>query len=179
MTDTFRNRQLAFREREILAAARAALDDVGCRRLTMDMVAKRLGISKGTLYRHLASREELLRRVVGDGWEAVVEDVARANDRRPADRRLRQAARSLIRRFLALDPGSPCCLQEVECPFLDPTRLEAPVRGLPARGVGGLGLAATARVLAAAVRAHRGRRGEMPTEADARALLAFLVPDDR
>lgn len=68
MTEPFRSRQRAFREREIVSAAEAVLADVGCRAFTMNAVAARLGVSKATLYQHFRSREELLRRCVDEAW---------------------------------------------------------------------------------------------------------------
>ncbi|GIU99284.1 MAG: hypothetical protein KatS3mg014_0900 [Actinomycetota bacterium] len=178
MTSAFRDRQLAFREGEILRTARAVLDEVGCRRLTMGEVAARLGVSKGTLYVHFESRDELLRRLVEEGWAGVVEGARRLEGRPPTDRRPAQIVGLLVRCFLGLDGEPPCCLEEIECPFLDAGSLEAPVRTLRGAGPGGLGLAATARVLAAAVRARRRAEGSAPTEGDAVAIVAFLLGAD-
>jgi AcrR family transcriptional regulator len=45
------------------------LSEQGCHQLTMDEVAKRVGIAKGNLYLHAAARNDLVARVLGRGRE--------------------------------------------------------------------------------------------------------------
>lgn len=49
----------AQQERELLEAARAVLDERGLQDAQVDDIARRAGISKGLVYRHFASKEEL------------------------------------------------------------------------------------------------------------------------
>lgn len=176
MTERFHDRQVAFREAEIVRAARELLDEVGCRRFTMDAVAGRLGLSKGTLYRHFESREALLSRVVRDGWERVAEEAHRRRAAAPPGRELSVVMDFLVRCFLGLDGSSPCCLEEVRCPFLGPQDLGAPLRPLGSGSGAELGLPETVRALAASIRARRRAHGALPTEDDARAVVAVLLP---
>ncbi len=173
VTSSFRDRQRAFREGEILRAARSVLDEVGCRAFTMGAVSARLGVSKGTLYRHFPSREDLLRRVVRDAWDALAEEARRVREQAPADRRVRAVAAFTVRCLLGLDGASPCCLEEVDCPFLEPASLEAVVH--PSEDPDALGLGAAARALTASLRARRRAQGRTPTEEDARVLLDLLL----
>jgi AcrR family transcriptional regulator len=55
----FRARQLQFREEAILDATHGLLGTVGYDAMTMDDVAASVGIAKGSLYKHFASKEEL------------------------------------------------------------------------------------------------------------------------
>ncbi len=173
MTDSFRDRQWVFREAEILRVARSVLDEVGCRAFTMGAVAARLGVSKGILYRHFPSREDLLRRIVRDAWDALAEEARRVGEQAPADRRVRAVAAFTLRCLLGLDGTSPCCLEEVECPFLDPASLEAVVD--PSQDPDALGLGAVARALTASLIARRRAEGRAPTEEDVRTLLVLLL----
>lgn len=177
MTQPFRQRQLAFREDAILRTGREVLDETGCRHLTMDAVAARLGISKGTLYRHFPSREELLRRVVGDAWGHLVEEMRDLEEEVPSEARNGAVARLLVRRLLGLDPQGdrPCCLEEVACPFLPPDRLESSVGPLDAPGVGGLSPHGALWALAASVQARRRAEGGAPTAADAEAIVRTIL----
>jgi AcrR family transcriptional regulator len=59
MSPSFRERQQQVREKEILAAAFELLQTRGYAAMTMDEVAKAVGISKATLYQHFRSKEEL------------------------------------------------------------------------------------------------------------------------
>ena len=67
----FAHRSRALREDEILDAALAAFTDHGCFRMTLDDVATRVGIAKGTLYLHYASREALLTAVLARAGERL------------------------------------------------------------------------------------------------------------
>lgn len=63
------------RRDEVLQAALDLLDEVGLDALTTRRLAERLGVRPGALYRHFASKSELLgamvEHLVGDGWEAA------------------------------------------------------------------------------------------------------------
>ena len=64
MTGEFRSRQNAFRQGEIERAAGDEIMERGCRSFTMEGVARRLGMSKATLYKHFTTRDDLARTVV-------------------------------------------------------------------------------------------------------------------
>ncbi|RPH81734.1 MAG: TetR/AcrR family transcriptional regulator, partial [Candidatus Rokuibacteriota bacterium] len=76
---------------EIVRAAAAAFGEVGYRTATLEAIAERAGLSKVTLYRYVASKEELLSLVV----ERIIEEFQSGlrrivAERRPADDTLRR-----------------------------------------------------------------------------------------
>lgn len=56
------SRAVAFRAREqaILQAAEALLLELGDETITIEMIAERVGIAKGTIYKHFQSKDELI-----------------------------------------------------------------------------------------------------------------------
>lgn len=179
MAERFRTRQRAFREQEIVRAARTVLADVGCRAFTMHQVAARMGVSKATLYQHFRSRDELIRRCVDEACREAIEEADAEAMRGPASRRLKRATKLLVHRCLGVDGAEgdpiPCCLAEVECPFLDWSEVESFLGKLGARGFGeGLSLGQALRALSASVFQRRRARGERPTAADVEGLIRFL-----
>lgn len=57
---------LSERQREILDAALERIDESGIQELTMKRIAASVGISEPALYRHFASKSEILSAVVGE-----------------------------------------------------------------------------------------------------------------
>jgi AcrR family transcriptional regulator len=77
-----RNRKNKFGQQRIVEAARAHFFCHGFRSVTMDELAKELGISKKTLYAHFPGKIELLEAVLADkfaGVEAKLNEIARAH----------------------------------------------------------------------------------------------------
>lgn len=180
MTGSFKARQRAFREREILRAARLVLAERGCRALTMAELAGRLRIWKGTLYQHFTSRDELLRRAVGDAWRRTLEEVRVAADGAPERRRSRSAVEQLLRRSLGVDAPEddprPCCLAEIDCPYLDPDDLGSWLEGLGIeRSPDGIDPGLALRALTVAVGQRRRAAGRQATAEDAAAIARFLL----
>ncbi|WP_428623436.1 TetR/AcrR family transcriptional regulator [Sedimenticola sp.] len=66
------------RERELIETALAIMEQEGTAGLTMDKVVAKVPYSKGTVYNHFCSREDLLTGVCNDGMEALAELFARA-----------------------------------------------------------------------------------------------------
>jgi len=66
-----RNRKNEFGQQRIVEAARAHFFCHGFRSVTMDELAKELGISKKTLYAHFAGKIELLEAVLADKFAGV------------------------------------------------------------------------------------------------------------
>ena len=82
----------AQQERELLAAARRVLDERGFQAAQRDDIARSAGISKGLVYRHFESKDELHIRVVVvylDELGELLEAVPRADD--PVDELLELA----------------------------------------------------------------------------------------
>jgi AcrR family transcriptional regulator len=90
----------------IVAAAGRQLFDYGYNALTMDDLARELGVSKKTLYVHFPSKDALVETVLGQ-FAAEVRDLA---DRLFADRDLsfslkfRRLVEAMIRRFSRVNP---------------------------------------------------------------------------
>ena len=63
------------RAREIVAAARALLDEEGADALTMRRVAERLGIRAPSLYKHLSGKEALEAAVISGGFVELAADL--------------------------------------------------------------------------------------------------------
>ncbi|MFL5699301.1 MAG: helix-turn-helix domain-containing protein, partial [Ktedonobacteraceae bacterium] len=57
---TLKERQRQEREALILQAAEEVLIEKGYHEMSMDEIAARVGISKGTVYLHFASKEDLV-----------------------------------------------------------------------------------------------------------------------
>jgi len=182
LTERFRNRQRAFREQEIVRTAAGVIAEGGCRAFTMNEVAARLGVSKATLYQHFRSRDELIRRCVGQACRGVLEGARASVEPLPRGERLTQAARYLVERCLGVTEGeedpSPCCLAEIECPFLDRDEMDRLLSDLGAgrRRGQGLGLAQALRALSASVLQRRRGEGRKPTARDVDEIIRFLFP---
>ncbi len=59
------------REREILDAALALFLEEGEDRVTVEMIADRVGIGKGTIYKHFESKDQLLLTIVDENFKAM------------------------------------------------------------------------------------------------------------
>lgn len=135
-----REREKQERRQSILRAAHEVFFDEGFHRATVDSVAERAEVSKGTVYLYFDSKETLLAVLLLEGLDALVCDLEEAYglDRAiAADERLRRLARAYLHFFevepqyfrllMAMDRGrfrdsvSPEVYEEV---------LEASVEGL-------------------------------------------------
>ena len=73
-------------ERAIIEAATYEFADVGIRRANMDLVARRAGVSRSTLYRRFPNKEELLTAVLGDTSTQIGQDILeRVEGRTPTE----------------------------------------------------------------------------------------------
>jgi AcrR family transcriptional regulator len=70
--------RLTPRAREIVAAAREALEDEGLAGLTMRNVAARLGIRAPSLYKHFPDKDALEAAIISDGFVEMAEQFERA-----------------------------------------------------------------------------------------------------
>ncbi|WP_089303620.1 TetR/AcrR family transcriptional regulator [Geodermatophilus pulveris] len=71
MPTTVRDRVRAELTAEITAAARRQLAEVGAAGLSLRAVAREVGLASSAVYRYFASRDELLTRLIIDGYDAV------------------------------------------------------------------------------------------------------------
>src|SRR5581483_3248942 len=70
---SFKERVKQEREQEILDAARDVFAECGFERASLDHIAERVGIGKGTIYLHFASKEDLLTALMQRGSESLLE----------------------------------------------------------------------------------------------------------
>jgi AcrR family transcriptional regulator len=73
-----RTRLRAWTLEEIKAAALRQLADHGVEGLSLNAIARELGMTGPALYRYVASRDELLAELVVDAWEELAEALERA-----------------------------------------------------------------------------------------------------
>lgn len=116
---------MRWREETILAALADLLVVEGCVDVTMDSLAGRVGIAKGSLYLHTRTRGELVERLL-DQWASDVEVPARDGSGSPdGDRLLRLCTAMLTvceRGANGFVPAIPCCLHASPCPHEWPQR---------------------------------------------------------
>jgi AcrR family transcriptional regulator len=77
---TVRDRVRAELTAEITAAARRQLAEVGAAGLSLRAVAREMGMASSAVYRYFASRDELLTRLIIDGYDALGAAAEAADD---------------------------------------------------------------------------------------------------
>jgi len=85
------------RRQVILRAAREVFFENGFHRATVDNVAERAGVSKGTVYLYFESKETILALLLLEGLDELIEkleDAYAAEETLPADERLRRLGRA-------------------------------------------------------------------------------------
>jgi len=90
-----REREKKQRRQSILQAAREAFSENGFHNATVDNVAERAEVSKGTVYLYFKSKEAILARLLLEGLDELVEELEQAyaaEEPLPADERLRRLA---------------------------------------------------------------------------------------
>jgi AcrR family transcriptional regulator len=187
VTREFRSRQNAFRQSEIERAAGDEISERGCRSFTMEGVARRLGMSKATLYKHFPTRDDLARTVVSRRCSAAFGHAMSVSgsdlsDATPPDGAIRLAA-NLIRRCLGVTvgidgSGPPCCLREVICPFAEHQQIERTFRELGLQRSEGISFTQALMAVSASVMQTRRVEQQAPDEGDVQALLETLFPSE-
>ncbi|HEC36436.1 MAG TPA: TetR/AcrR family transcriptional regulator [Anaerolineae bacterium] len=135
-----REREKEERRQSILRAAREALLEEGFYRITMDGIAERAEVSKGTVYLYFESKETLLARLLLEGLATLCDylEEAYAPDRSmPANERLRRLSWAYLQFFqwepsyfrflMAVDRGR---FREAVTPEVYQEVLEASMEGL-------------------------------------------------
>ncbi len=109
--DARRNRE------KILVAARDAFTEQGAA-CSLDDVAKRAGVGPGTLYRHFATREDLLQEVLGDWVEHITLDAERfaARDDLAPEDLLLEWFEALLRHVIIYQGASVAMLKAMDDP---------------------------------------------------------------
>ena len=116
--DRFKDRVKQWREEAILQAVAELLTEHGCQHLTMDDVAKRVGIAKGSLYLHTNARSDLVAQVL-DRWLAEIPTPDQPDDIPQGGRwpKLLDALFTMAARGdQAHAAAFPCCLYTSPCP---------------------------------------------------------------
>jgi AcrR family transcriptional regulator len=97
---TPRRRSGTERSQEILAAARAVFSAKGYEQASMAEIAARVGVVEGALYKHFASKRELLLAVMRSFYESLIESLREGlRGVRGAESRLRYVIWSQLRAF--------------------------------------------------------------------------------
>ena len=102
---------------KIITAARHHFFTHGLRTVTMDDLARELGMSKKTLYANFSSKETLLRAVLLDKFRSIDRDLDRATAECPTD------VLASLQRLLACVQGHA---EEIQAAFVRDIRREAP-----------------------------------------------------
>jgi AcrR family transcriptional regulator len=77
------------READILAGARELFDRIDWPSVTMDEIADKAGVSKGTLYNHFASKDDVYARLLVEFSEQLLGRLGEIDRDKPADERVR------------------------------------------------------------------------------------------
>lgn len=114
----FKDRVREWREQAILQAVGELLLEQGCLALTMDDVARRVGVAKGSLYLHAPTRSDLVAQLL-NRWMGEVpmpSEPPKAGGR-GAVSGICSALFSEVRRLESgPSPAFPCCLHTSPCP---------------------------------------------------------------
>lgn len=102
---SFRDRQRQMREEAILEATYKLLAEKGAQGMTMDDLATRVGIAKGSLYLHFKSKEELLGVALVSFMNRISEYIDSLPSAQPAIERFKQTYRRAF--HLRFEEGFP------------------------------------------------------------------------
>jgi AcrR family transcriptional regulator len=162
MVDTRRDRIRAETRREIKAHALKQLDEYGSEGVSINAIARAMGVSGPALYRYFASREELLTELIVDAYNDLADAMEAA-----ADGGLRAVARAM-RDWAHLEPHRYLLLFGTPIPNYD-----APEEAtLAARR----SMAVLLRVLMSTPIAESPRRRK--TELESEVERAYWVPEE-
>jgi TetR/AcrR family transcriptional regulator len=139
-TKARREREKEKRRQSILQAAREVFFENGFHQATVEAVAERAEVSKGTVYLYFESKETILAHLLLGGLRELVDELEEScatMDPLPADERLRQLGRAYFRFFrrepryfhflTAMDRGR---FREVVAPVVYRKVLETSMEGL-------------------------------------------------
>ncbi|MFC7401644.1 TetR/AcrR family transcriptional regulator [Citricoccus sp. GCM10030269] len=127
-------------ERRILASARRQLADVGPARLSLRAVTRDIGVASSAVYRYVASRDELITRLILQVFGELGDEVEQAAEAAAPDAATQWRTWATTLRRWALDHpfdwalvyGTPIPGYTAPQATIDPaTRVNAPVLGLP------------------------------------------------
>ncbi|MCI0820752.1 MAG: TetR/AcrR family transcriptional regulator [Chloroflexi bacterium] len=114
----FKDRVREWREQAILQAVGELLLEQGCLALTMDDVARRVGVAKGSLYLHAPTRSDLVAQLL-DRWMAEVpmpSEPPKAGGPSAVSGICGALFSEVSRLESGPSPAFPCCLHTSPCP---------------------------------------------------------------
>ncbi len=106
-TESFKGRQRRAREEAILDAAAEVLRARGFQAMSMDEIAARVGIAKGTIYLHFASKDALAAALVARGIAALTTCIDGLDPDLPVLERLDRILRAMLEGAIHHDHGAP------------------------------------------------------------------------
>lgn len=113
----------------VVAAGADLADEIGFPELTMGRLAERLGVRTPSLYKHVVSQDDLVRRIAALALHEVADAIGAAIQGRAGREALRAAARAL-RAFVLAHPG-----RYAATIGLEPTGPEDPIAVAAAHGM--------------------------------------------
>lgn len=113
----------------VVAAGADLADEIGLANLTMGRLAERVGVRPPSLYKHVASQDDLTRRIAVLALGEAAETIGAATQGRAGRDALRAAARAL-RTFVVSHPGRYAATFGIE-----PTGPDDPIAVAEARGL--------------------------------------------
>jgi AcrR family transcriptional regulator len=114
----------------VVAAAADLADEIGLANLTMGRLAERLGVRAPSLYKHVASQDDLTRRIAALALGEAADAIGTATQGR-AGRDALDAAAHALRTFVVSHPGRYAATFGIE-----PTGPDDPIAVAEARGLG-------------------------------------------
>jgi AcrR family transcriptional regulator len=102
---SLKDRQRQMRENAILEAAHSLLAEKGYQGMTMDDLATRVGIAKGSLYQHFKSKEELLSVALVSFMDRITNYIDTLPSTQPAIERIKLTCRKAL--MLRFQDGFP------------------------------------------------------------------------
>jgi len=107
MVESFKERQRRAREEAILDAAAEVLRARGFQAMAMDEIAARVGIAKGTIYLHFASKDALVAALIARGIAALAACIDALDPCLPVLERLDRILRAMLSGAVRHDHGAP------------------------------------------------------------------------
>lgn len=99
-----KEREFARREQDILAAAIELFDRSDWEQVTVEQIAKRAEIGKGTVYKHFSCKEEIYAHIALDFSDRLLVVFKEIDQRQPVDAILREVIRVSFQLFLSNPP---------------------------------------------------------------------------
>ncbi|UZE95303.1 TetR/AcrR family transcriptional regulator [Alkalimarinus alittae] len=100
-SQTRKEREFARREQEILLAALSLFDNPSWEQVTVDQIAKKADIGKGTVYKHFSTKDEIYARIALDFHDRLLAEFRAINHEQPVEQLMRAVIRQSFTLYLA------------------------------------------------------------------------------